>query len=164
MYAECGGAMYLGISLVVDGTEYPMAGALPIIYGLGERPRGHGYTVARVARPNAFYNQGATLRGHEFHYSYVLEAVDELDYAFDLERGYGFDGSHDGVCRGNMLAAYSHIHAAGEQGWAAGLMLKAVEFAAAKQARGTNSVDSCETNRYIKLFETTTFNNLKGRT
>lgn len=160
VYAECGGAMYLGKSLVVDGAAYPMVGALPIVYGIQERPRGHGYTVARVARPNPFFNTGATLRGHEFHYSYVLESGGELDYAFDLERGYGFDGRHDGVCRGNVLAAYSHIHAAGEQGWAAGLMLKAASFA----AHNANSVESYETKRYIKLFETTTFNNRQGRT
>ena len=129
VYAECGGAMYLGNTLVCEGREYPMVGALPITYGLSPRPRGHGYTIVRVENPNPFYEQGQILRGHEFHYSYVLEwEQDQMTMAFSLERGYGFDGAHDGVCRHNVLAAYSHMHASGEQGWAAGLIQSAIRY------------------------------------
>mgnify|MGYP000395086366 CR=1 FL=1 len=129
VYAECGGAMYMGNTLVCDGREYPMVGALPITYGLSRRPRGHGYTVCRVDRANPFFEQAQTLRGHEFHYSYVLEwDQDAMTMAFTLERGYGFDGAHDGACRHNVLAAYSHMHAAGEHGWAAGLIRSAIRY------------------------------------
>ena len=129
VYAECGGAMYLGRSLVLDGTEYPMVDAIPVVYGISARPRGHGYTIIDVVEPNPFFEKGAVLRGHEFHYSYVLDWEPEnFDMAFKLQRGYGFDGAFDGVCRGNVLAAYSHVHATGEKGWAAGLIKCARKF------------------------------------
>ncbi|MCK7512472.1 MAG: hypothetical protein MZV70_56170 [Desulfobacterales bacterium] len=45
VYAECGGLMYLGEELVLEGRSYPMAGVLPLSFGLFKRPQGHGYTV-----------------------------------------------------------------------------------------------------------------------
>ncbi|MEW6571327.1 MAG: cobyrinate a,c-diamide synthase [Nitrospirota bacterium] len=77
IYAECGGLMYLGEKLIWEGKNYPMAGVLPIIVGVSKKPEGHGYSIAEVRASNPFFNIGQILRGHEFHYSHVLN-VDEI--------------------------------------------------------------------------------------
>ncbi|RLA17582.1 MAG: cobyrinic acid a,c-diamide synthase, partial [Gammaproteobacteria bacterium] len=52
VYAECGGLMYMGETLLVDGKTYPMVGALPIVFTLTKKPQGHGYTVLDVDQSN----------------------------------------------------------------------------------------------------------------
>ncbi len=119
IYAECGGLMYLGESLVLDGMTYPMAGVFPVIFGLSTRPQGHGYTMFEVEKPNPYFKTGVQVRGHEFHYSNVLSWQGKSeDLAFRMIRGGGFDVKRDGLCYKNTLATYSHIHALGTPSWA----------------------------------------------
>ena len=119
IYAECGGLMYLGKELILDGNSYPMAGVLPISYGFSKRPQGHGYTVVSVERPNPYFAVGSQHRGHEFHYSRVLEwGEQEADLVFRMERGAGIWKGRDGACRNNVLATYTHLHALGAPSWA----------------------------------------------
>jgi cobyrinic acid a,c-diamide synthase len=129
VYAECGGLMYLGKSLIVDGKTYPMVGSIPVEFILQKRPQGHGYTVLEVEGSNPYYSVGQTLKGHEFHYSKAIPmSGEDLSFAFKVRRGYGVDGSRDGICVKNLLATYSHVHAAGDQRWAEGLFRAAVDF------------------------------------
>ena len=119
VYAECGGAVYLGRSLVMGENTYPMAGALPVDFGFGKKPQGHGYTVMEVTGPNPYYQVGQTFRGHEFHYTRVIGIdEDDISFAFRVKRGYGVDGERDGICRRNTLATYCHVHALGVTTWA----------------------------------------------
>jgi cobyrinic acid a,c-diamide synthase len=119
IYAECGGLMYLGESLVLDTVTYPMVGLLPVTFGFSKRPQGHGYTIFEVKKPNPYFEAGTRVRGHEFHYSNVLEWRGKSeDLAFRMIRGGGLDGKGDGVCYKNTLATYSHIHAVGTPSWA----------------------------------------------
>jgi cobyrinic acid a,c-diamide synthase len=129
IYAECGGALYLGESLTFQGHTYPMAGVLPIEYGFEKRPQGHGYTELKVEGQNPFYPAGTVLRGHEFHYSRVRRWQPEtLSFAFRIQRGRGFGEGREGVCRLSVLATYSHVHALGCPEWAAGLVSRAGLF------------------------------------
>lgn len=122
VYAECGGLMYLGESLVLD-RAYPMTGVLPMVFGFSKKPQGHGYTIARVDRDTPYYRSGTVLRGHEFHYSKVLEwKGDDRTMAFAMERGRGMCNRRDGVCIKNVLATYTHIHALGTPAWAPALV------------------------------------------
>jgi cobyrinic acid a,c-diamide synthase len=134
VYAECGGAVYLGRSLTYEGTRYEMAGVLPVDYGFQARPRGHGYTVLEAIGENPFFEVGETLRGHEFHYTHLLSPEPpepgDLSFAFRVHRGYGFDGSFDGLVQGNVLASYTHIHALGVESWAPSLIRAANRFLA----------------------------------
>jgi cobyrinic acid a,c-diamide synthase len=118
IYAECGGLMYLGLSLVLD-QSYPMTGVLPIVFGFSKKPQGHGYTIAVVDRQNPFYKIGTVLKGHEFHYSKVLEwhGCDQ-DMIFDMQKGHGIINERDGLCYKNVFATYTHIHALGMPQWA----------------------------------------------
>jgi cobyrinic acid a,c-diamide synthase len=123
VYAECGGLMYLGRALVVDGKEFPMVGALPLSLILEKKPQGHGYTILEVTDRNPFYTIGESLKGHEFHYSKaVLHPSDDTRTVFKVLRGEGIDGQKDGLCRKNVLATYTHIHAGGNQEWAQRLL------------------------------------------
>ena len=126
IYAECGGALYLGRSLTFESRTYPMAGVLPIDYGFEKRPSGHGYTELRVEGRNPFYPPGTILRGHEFHYSRVNSWEPEaLGFAFRIQRGQGFGNGREGITWQNVLATYSHVHALGCPAWAAGLAARA---------------------------------------
>lgn len=126
IYAECGGAVYLGAELVMNGTTYPMAGVLPAVFGFGDRPQGHGYAEIETVTPNPFFGVGEALRGHEFHYTHLsAPAGTEARFAFRVLRGHGFDGRRDGLCHRNVLATYTHLHALGSTSWAPALVAAA---------------------------------------
>jgi cobyrinic acid a,c-diamide synthase len=129
VYAECGGLLYLGEKLIVDGKEFPMAGVFPLTFILERRPQAHGYTVLEVIESNPYFSIGETLHGHEFHYSRIIEEKEcELALAFKVKRGYGIDGRKDGLCYKNVLATYSHVHTLGTKSWAKGLFDRAVLY------------------------------------
>ncbi len=124
--AECGGLIYLGESIVMDGVAHPMVGVFPVTFELGRRPWGHGYAMVAVEEPNPFFAPGTHLRGHEFRYSHVRSAGTEgLRLAFRMERGTGFDGKRDGLTYKNVLASFCHFHAAGTPEWAPGILRQA---------------------------------------
>ncbi len=130
IYAECGGLMYLGESLVLDKT-YPMAGVLPVVFGFSKKPQGHGYTIAQVVQENPYYPLGSIIKGHEFHYSKVLEWKGrDRDLAFQMSKGRGIHHQKDGICYKNVFATYTHIHALGVKQWAKRLVQLAKDYGA----------------------------------
>jgi len=129
IYAECGGLMYLGEELVLDETAYPMAGVLPVVFGFSKKPQGHGYTIAVVTEQNPYFEVGTELKGHEFHYSRVLEWRGKAeDLIFQMNRGVGFYDNKDGVRYKNVLATYTHLHALGSPFWAESMVRNAIAF------------------------------------
>lgn len=129
VYAECGGLMYLGESLLVDDRTYPMVGAVPVKFLLEKKPQGHGYTVMEVVDENPYYPRGEVLKGHEFHYSRaLLDHSPDVRAVFKVSRGRGIDGERDGLCKKNLLATYTHLHAGGTSSWGRGLFRVALEW------------------------------------
>ena len=129
VYAECGGFMYLGESLVVDDNAYPMVGTLPVKFISHKKPQGHGYTVLEVKESNPYYPVGEIVKGHEFHYSRaVITDEEQVKFAFKVIRGYGVDGKKDGIIKKNLLATFTHIHAAGNRLWAERLFSTAISY------------------------------------
>ena len=119
IYAECGGLIYLGESILLDGKTYPLAGVFPIRFGMSQKPQAHGYSILEAERDNPFYPAGTRITGHEFRYSTILEYggnPDEL--SLKVTRGTGFLNGRDGLCHKNTLALYTHIHADGMRQWA----------------------------------------------
>lgn len=138
VYAECGGAVYLGEELVMGERHHPMSGAVPATYAFGERPNGHGYSILETAAPNPFFPVGTSLRGHEFHYTFLTSATTErVTYAFDVRKGHGFDGRRDGLCYRNTLASYTHVHALGTSHWAPALVRAAARHQATAELAAT---------------------------
>jgi len=123
IYAECGGLIYLGRSIILDGEEFPLAGVFPVQFGMSKKPQAHGYTIFRVESNNAFYALGAEVKGHEFRYSKILDwqGADE-QLVLKMVRGNGFAGGRDGLVYNNVLALYTHIHADGTPEWAENFM------------------------------------------
>ena len=110
-------------------TSFNASGLLPIVFGLSSRPQGHGYTVISVKRKNPFFEMGTEIKGHEFHYSHILEwKGDPNDLAFDMRRGTGFIDNQDGICYKNILATYTHIHALGTPSWAQAMIRNAQQY------------------------------------
>jgi cobyrinic acid a,c-diamide synthase len=137
IYAECGGFMFLGETLIVGDHHYPMVGFLPVAFEMQKRPQGHGYTVMDVERENPFFPVGTRLKGHEFHYSRLLARdTGEGHLAFRVQRGVGIDGGRDGLCRNNVLASFTHLHALGTPRWAEGLVERARWYRASRQEAG----------------------------
>jgi cobyrinic acid a,c-diamide synthase len=129
IYAECGGLMYLGEELVLDEKSYPMAGVLPVVFGFSKKPQGHGYTIVVVKEKNPYFEVGAELKGHEFHYSRVLQWRGAAkDLVFGMKRGTGFIDNKDGVCYKNVLATYTHLHALGSPAWAEAMIRNAISY------------------------------------
>ncbi|MBU1196305.1 MAG: cobyrinate a,c-diamide synthase [Proteobacteria bacterium] len=131
IYAECGGLIFLGTSIRLDGVDYPMSDILPIRFGMSKRPQGHGYTKVEVVHDNPFYQKGEILKGHEFRYSSVLD-IDYQDFemAFKMERGKGILNKKDGFFKNNTFGTYTHIHALGSHSWAPSLVRKAAAYKA----------------------------------
>ena len=106
-----------------------MVGSSPVEFILQNRPQGHGYTILEVDGPNPYYSVGQTLKGHEFHYSKaILTKGKELSSVFRVRRGHGVDGGRDGIRVKNLLATYSHVHAAGNPLWAEGFFRAARDY------------------------------------
>jgi cobyrinic acid a,c-diamide synthase len=160
IYAECGGLMLLARSLAVDGAAHEMAGILDLDVVQERRPQGHGYAVARIDRPNAFFPEGARVAGHEFHYSRVAGGGDAGKTAMALERGNGVSRGRDGVSSGNVFATYLHVHAGGSPAWAEGLAAAARRHAGGRAAPvSTSPYDSttAKPDRPATLSEETTW-------
>ena len=133
IYAECGGLMYLGKELILEEKSYPMAGVIPVVYGFSKKPQGHGYTIVSVERPNPFFAVGTEFKGHEFHYSKLLEwSGDDQDLVFFMKRGTGIKNRRDGARYKNVLATYTHIHALGSPSWAQALVRNAIVYKKSK--------------------------------
>jgi len=130
VYAECGGAVYLGKGLEIGDRFYPFAGVFPVTYRLHRRPQGHGYTLLAVEGENPFFPLGMELRGHEFHYAGVSRwGTDRVHFACAVRRGYGFDGLRDGLWADNAYASFSHLHALGGSHWAEHFLRRAARAA-----------------------------------
>ena len=129
IYAECGGLMYLGEKLLLEGKAYPMVGIFPLVFDFFKKPQGHGYTIIAVEGENPYYDVGSEIKGHEFHYSRVSNWTgNDGDLIFRMRRGTGISKDRDGILYKNVLATYIHVHALGTPGWSGALIRNAVNY------------------------------------
>ncbi len=123
VYAECGGLMYLSRSLSWEGRRCDMVGALPLDCVVMSRPQGRGYVRLRETASAPWPRVGAgaqtEIPAHEFHYSRAENLGADVDFAYDVVRGAGIDGRHDGMLWRNVLAAYSHQRHVRRNPWTA---------------------------------------------
>ncbi|MCE8545508.1 cobyrinate a,c-diamide synthase [Ruegeria pomeroyi] len=108
VHGECGGYMALGEALIdKDGARHRMAGLLGLVTSYEKRKFNLGYRRAELLAPLPGYGTGATLRGHEFHYSSILEQPDApLARVFDAE---GVEGPQTGSVRGHVTGTFFHL-------------------------------------------------------
>jgi len=134
VYAECGGLIFLGKSIILSGREYPLTGVFPVTFGMAEKPQAHGYSIFTVEKTNPFYPRGTTIKGHEFRYSTVdaWEGSPD-DLVLTMDRGTGFTGKRDGLVTKNVLALYTHVLASDVPEWTNGLITAALRHKAEKK-------------------------------
>jgi len=120
IFAECGGLMYMAREIEWDGERQEMVGLVP-----GKARRGStrvvSYVHGTLTQGCALGPAGAKIMGHEFHHSEML-MDDGVKYAIRLERGTGIKDGWDGMCEGNLVASYTHIHSASFRGFPAEFM------------------------------------------
>ena len=77
VHGECGGYMAMGEAIVdKDGTRHRMVGLLGLVTSFEKRKMHLGYRLAQLSQPIPGQATGSRLRGHEFHYSTILDQPD----------------------------------------------------------------------------------------
>lgn len=117
-YAECGGLMYLSRTLSWKGQACAMVGVVPGDTVMRERPVGRGYARLQPTGEDR-WQEADSIPAHEFHYSSLENLPADSIYAYEVKRGHGIDGRHDGLQLHNLLAGYVHRRGSGQQGWIA---------------------------------------------
>jgi cobyrinic acid a,c-diamide synthase len=120
IYAECGGLMTLGRFIDTTGGEkHHMAGILPFGTRMLSRRKALGYTEVVLRRHCLLGGPGRIIRGHEFHYSEIVEFEDggrrtedggRLEFAYELRGRKGEVVRPEGYQAGSVLASYVHLH------------------------------------------------------
>ena len=108
VHGECGGYMALGQGLVdKDGVRHQMAGLLGVATSFEKRKFHLGYRRAKLKAAMMGFEAGTMLRGHEFHYTVVLDEPDQpLAEVADAD---GNPVPETGAIRGNVTGTFFHM-------------------------------------------------------
>jgi cobyrinic acid a,c-diamide synthase len=108
---ECGGLMALSETLTTaDGDSHEMAGVLPAAIEMHDRYQALDHVELRAETDTVTATAGDSRRGHEFHYS-SANVDSDATFVFEMKRGDGIDGTHDGLTEYQTLGTYTHVHA-----------------------------------------------------
>jgi cobyrinic acid a,c-diamide synthase len=100
--------MVLGQGLeTADGRLCAMAGLLSHTTSFARRKMNLGYRVAELLQDCPLGPRGAVIRGHEFHYSQLIQAGDDAALA-NLKDAAGRVLGPSGGRRGFVSGAYFH--------------------------------------------------------
>ena len=108
VHGECGGYMALGETLIdKDGNRHQMAGLLGLVTSYEKRKFHLGYRRATLQAPMPGFAAGSALRGHEFHYSTILDEPDApLAHVTDAD---GNPVPETGSRRGHVTGTFFHM-------------------------------------------------------
>lgn len=114
VYGECGGLMYLSEAIeTLDGRRCEMLGLLPAQTRMLDRLKSLRYVEVELTEESLFGPAGATLRGHEFHYSEMPgDPCDgsEWQAVYRARRRRDEASFPEGFQYGSILASYIHLH------------------------------------------------------
>ena len=108
VHGECGGYMALGAALIdKEGNRHQMAGLLGLVTSYEKRKFHLGYRRAELQAPMPGFATGAALRGHEFHYSTILDEPDApLAHVMDAD---GNAVPETGSIKGHVTGTFFHL-------------------------------------------------------
>jgi cobyrinic acid a,c-diamide synthase len=108
VHGECGGYMVLGETLIdKDGTHHKMAGLLGLLTSFEKRKFHLGYRQVSVTENILNFAAGDRLRGHEFHYSRIIEQPDQP--LFEVADADGTPVPETGSRRGHVSGTFFHL-------------------------------------------------------
>ncbi len=116
VYAECGGLMYLSKGIHdFDDNFFRMAGVFPFKTQM-RKGRSHlGYREIMLEKDCILGKKGDRLRGHEFHYSEIVDSALALNRIYSVCDKFGQELPDEGYLFKNTLASYVHLHFAGNR-------------------------------------------------
>ena len=118
-YAECGGLMYLCRKIDWHGKSGEMAGVVPGDAVMRSKPQGRGFARLKTTAQYPWSGPVASeYNVHEFHYAGIENLPGGMSYAYEVTRGHGIDGAHDGIVINNLLAGFCHFRHTGANPWA----------------------------------------------
>jgi cobyrinic acid a,c-diamide synthase len=112
IYAECGGLMYLTKSISGyknKSKKYKMVGLFDAETIMTGRLT-LGYTEAILNNSKTILGSLRRIRGHEFHYSNIINHHKDIKLVYTLRRGKGIVDGYDGFYSNNCIASYMHTH------------------------------------------------------
>jgi len=111
IYGECGGFMYLCEELVdLNNNRYRMTGCFPFAARMFSRLKALGYREITLTRNTVIGKAGLTIRGHEFHYSELVNLSREVQTAYAVTDRSGMDKASEGYVIKHTLGSYNHLH------------------------------------------------------
>jgi cobyrinic acid a,c-diamide synthase len=122
-YAECGGLMLLARRIIWNGESAAMAGVLDADAVMYRKPQGRGLVELRETAHHPWPQEtgpdpAPLIAAHEFHYSRLENIGFAPRFAYEVRRGFGLDGKHDGIVYKNLLASYAHMRTVNGNDWA----------------------------------------------
>ena len=108
VHGECGGYMALGAALIdKQGVRHQMAGLLGLVTSYEKRKFHLGYRRATLQAAMPGFAAGQALRGHEFHYSTILDEPDQpLAQVCDAD---GNPVPETGSVNGHVTGTFFHL-------------------------------------------------------
>ena len=105
VYAECGGLIYLAERFKdKNGELYNLVGLVPGAIEMTDRLQSFGYKEITTQANTFLFEEGKSLRSHEFHYSRWVAAESPF------LKPYRIQERADGFCCDSILASYQHLH------------------------------------------------------
>ena len=101
---ECGGLMYMESGIETTSGTKKLLGIFDGVVKENEKLT-ISYTQMKVIKDTPIFKKNETVRGHEFHYSSI---VDDGEKSLVMEMGKGIDGM-DGLISKNSFGSYSHF-------------------------------------------------------
>ncbi len=113
LYAECGGLMYFSRGIELDdSSRHEMVGLLPAWTRMRKNLRALRYCEVHFNNDTIITNKGSLIRGHEFHYSELVEFDGSQKWrkVYSVSRPSQDVTFEEGFQRGNILLSYIHLH------------------------------------------------------
>jgi len=137
VYGECGGLIYLSNTVTVNNSTFEMVNVFSADIGLTPKAQGRGYAEyeTSISEPastdtNFFWNipHNMAFKGHEFHYSKVVNENFLFQPLYKVKRGSGIYAGFDGIKYKNCIGSYIHIHALSVSWWAKSFVDAALQY------------------------------------
>lgn len=112
VYGECGGFMYLMAKLEAKDAPppWPMVGLFDMDCRMEPRLRSLGYREVEISAPTLFGPPLTTIKGHEFHYSFISRPDATATKVYTVLDRRGRPAEAGGYMKGNVLGSYVHMH------------------------------------------------------